>query len=257
MNFLPFIISLFFAFGSLAQSPKTRPKTDTSHSPKYKEEYSVLLGDDTTKHGSYRRISQRAYNRGQVLEQGNYAHGLREGPWKLWQAEGAYKNGKKVGTWLYFNHPDTLEQRYDHTNQRLLYHRYSSRDYPCFLPGTTDRPDSLAILIGGKFELSRRTFEQVRYPSEAIRDQVQGKVVVAIRVDEQGNIVPGSYQFRQRIGSGCDEEALRMIKLLPTQRAFVSAKKDGQNVAVEVLLNYEFRLQGIPPKRPLDLFKKE
>jgi antitoxin component YwqK of YwqJK toxin-antitoxin module len=256
MNFLPFIISLFLAFGSLAQSPRTRPKADTRHVPKYKEEYSVLLSDDTTKHGPYRRIGQRAHNRGQVLEQGNYAHGLREGPWKLWQAEGVYKNGEKVGVWAYYSHPDTLEQRYDHTHQRLLYHRYSSRDYPCFLPGTSDRPDSLAILIGGNFEMARRTFEQVRYPSEAIRDQVQGKVTIAIRVDEQGNIVPGSYASRQRIGGGCDEEALRMIKLLPHQGAFVPAKKGGQNVAVEVLLHYEFRLQN-SPKRPLDLFKKE
>jgi hypothetical protein len=256
MPLLPLLLALLLTLEGLAQSPRTRPKTDTRHSPKYKEEFSVLLSDDTTKHGPYRRVSLRAYNRGQVLEQGNYEHGLREGPWKLWQAEGAYKNGKKVGVWLYYSHPDTLEQRYDHTHQRLLYYRYSSQDFACFLPGTSDRPDSLAVLIGGNFEMARQTFEQARYPSQAIRDQVQGKVVVSVRVDEYGNIVPGSHAFRQRIGGGCDEEALRLIRLLPARGAFVAAKKDGRNVAVEVLLSYEFRLQN-NSRRPLDLLKKD
>ena len=51
------------------------------------------------------------------------------------------------------------------------------------------------------------------YPNEARARGVSGKVVVNFVVDELGNIM--QTKIIHHVGGGCDEEALRVIKLMP------------------------------------------
>ena len=53
----------------------------------------------------------------------------------------------------------------------------------------------------------------LKYPSMALEANVSGKVIVNFIVDEQGNILKST--ILKGIGYGCDEEALRVIKLMP------------------------------------------
>jgi TonB family protein len=73
---------------------------------------------------------------------------------------------------------------------------------------------SMPQLAGGKTEAIRFVQKYLRYPSEARRHQVAGVVVVSFVVDEAGEV--HNTEVTRGLGYGCDEEALRVVRGLPT-----------------------------------------
>lgn len=55
--------------------------------------------------------------------------------------------------------------------------------------------------------------KNLRYPAEAQAADVKGRVFVHFTVDEEGVIHEPS--ILRGLGSGCDEEALRLVKAFP------------------------------------------
>lgn len=55
--------------------------------------------------------------------------------------------------------------------------------------------------------------KNIRYPREALHSDVQGKVFMSFTVNEDGHL--SNLKLLRGIGSGCDEEALRVISLSP------------------------------------------
>jgi protein TonB len=53
----------------------------------------------------------------------------------------------------------------------------------------------------------------LKYPSLARRNGIQGRVIVNFVVEGDGTL--SSIKVAKGIGDGCDEEAVRIIKLLP------------------------------------------
>ncbi|MBD77880.1 MAG: energy transducer TonB [Crocinitomicaceae bacterium] len=74
-------------------------------------------------------------------------------------------------------------------------------------------PEHDATYRGGLSELYRFLHKNLNYPAEAKRKKIEGKVYCEFVVMEDGSI--GDVVLRNRIGGGCDEEALRVIKLMP------------------------------------------
>ena len=70
-------------------------------------------------------------------------------------------------------------------------------------------PDVLPFMPG----LSKFLTENLNYPNDARENRISGKVAVNFIVDEQGKII--ETKIIHSIGFGCDEEALRVIKLMP------------------------------------------
>ncbi len=70
----------------------------------------------------------------------------------------------------------------------------------------------------------------IRYPEKAIENAIQGKVYVSFVVKRNGNLA--DFKVLQGIGSGCDEEVLRVVKMMPK---WSPGKQDGK--AVDVLYN--------------------
>lgn len=66
--------------------------------------------------------------------------------------------------------------------------------------------DKSPELIGGIMSL----YEKIKYPKIAASGRVEGRVFLEFIVDQQGNVVNPT--VIKGIGSGCDEEALRVIK---------------------------------------------
>ena len=62
-------------------------------------------------------------------------------------------------------------------------------------------------------DLSKFLSDNLVYPYEARENGVSGKVWVNFIVDEKGSIVEA--KVIKKVGFGCDEEALRVIKLMP------------------------------------------
>ncbi|WP_207429566.1 energy transducer TonB [Pedobacter sp. SYSU D00535] len=66
---------------------------------------------------------------------------------------------------------------------------------------------------GGQKELVRYISTNLRYPVAAKQNNIQGKVYVAFVVEKDGQIT--EVKVRQGIGSGADEEAVRLIRNSP------------------------------------------
>ncbi len=77
----------------------------------------------------------------------------------------------------------------------------------------------------------------LRYPQKANESKIEGTVYVKFVVDSLGN--SNEIQIVKGIGSGCDEEAIRLISSMPT---WIPAKKKGVPIKSEVELPVRFKL---------------
>jgi len=80
--------------------------------------------------------------------------------------------------------------------------------------------------------------KNLRYPAEASRAGIAGRVYVAFVVNADGSIVDA--QVTKGIGFGCDEEALRVIRLMPRWKP---GKQSGQPVRVRFTMPIVFALE--------------
>jgi TonB family protein len=66
---------------------------------------------------------------------------------------------------------------------------------------------------GGETELMKFLSKNIHYPVEAREKGIQGKVLTQFVVDENGAIT--DVQILKGIGGGCDEEVIRVLKIMP------------------------------------------
>jgi periplasmic protein TonB len=78
----------------------------------------------------------------------------------------------------------------------------------------------------------------LRYPSEAREAGVQGKMAINFVLDENGKIM--SCKVIRKLGFGCDEEVLRVVKLMPDWKP---AKINGKPIRVTFNQVVEFKLR--------------
>jgi protein TonB len=90
---------------------------------------------------------------------------------------------------------------------------------------------------GGQTGLNTYLMQNLRYPPEAQRAKIQGQVIVNFVVTSTGRIA--DVQVTQRVGGGCDEEAMRVIKEMPD---WTPGQKNGQVVSVRTSLPIFFTL---------------
>mgnify|MGYP003809513127 CR=1 FL=1 len=69
---------------------------------------------------------------------------------------------------------------------------------------------------GGVSEFRNFIKENLKYPKEALKNKIEGAVYVEYEVTDNGEIInPHVYKG---IGYGCDEEAIRLVKLLKYEK---------------------------------------
>ena len=66
---------------------------------------------------------------------------------------------------------------------------------------------------GGEEALLEFIKENLTYPKEAQEKGIEGKVVIRFCIEEDGNV--STVEVLKGIGYGCDEEALRAVKMMP------------------------------------------
>lgn len=79
--------------------------------------------------------------------------------------------------------------------------------------------------------------KKMKYPSQARRMGIEGKVFVQFVVGKDGSI--SDVKIMRGIGAGCDEEAMRVIKNSP---AWTPGKQRGKPVKVRMVLPITFKL---------------
>lgn len=77
-----------------------------------------------------------------------------------------------------------------------------------------------------------------RYPAEALRNRVQGTVLLSFTVNQQGEV--GDVRVEQGVNTDLDEATVAAVKTLPK---FRPGKQDGQNVAVRYTLPIRWAFQ--------------
>ena len=93
--------------------------------------------------------------------------------------------------------------------------------------------------IGGDAALAPY-MSRLNYPTTAQSKNVQGRVLVSIVVDTLGHAI--DQQVTVGIGSGCDEEALRVARTIPDE--WIPAHVGSHAVVSKFELPFTFRLQA-------------
>jgi TonB family protein len=81
--------------------------------------------------------------------------------------------------------------------------------------------------------------ENIKYPEEAKKAGIQGKVFVTFVIQADGAVT--NVKVLRGIGGGCDEEAIRVVKMMPN---WIPGKEKGKNVAVQFNLPIKFLLDS-------------
>lgn len=81
--------------------------------------------------------------------------------------------------------------------------------------------------------------ENIHYPEEARVSSIQGTVYITFVVEKNGTIT--DVRVLRGIGGGCDEEALRVVRLMPP---WIPGKQRGKPVRVRFNLPVRFSLAG-------------
>jgi len=90
---------------------------------------------------------------------------------------------------------------------------------------------------GGFEALASFISQNIKYPEEARKQGIQGTVFVSFLVSEKGKVTNG--KVLRGIGSGCDEEALRVVMAMPDWNPGKNGEKP---VKVNITLPIKFTL---------------
>ncbi len=98
--------------------------------------------------------------------------------------------------------------------------------------------EEMPYFPGGEAERNKFLSDNITYPQQATENGIQGTVYTSFIVDSNGKIEDA--KILRGIGGGCDEEALRVVKLMPRWKP---GKQSGKPVRVLFNMPVYFKLQ--------------
>ncbi|MCA0333128.1 MAG: energy transducer TonB [Bacteroidetes bacterium] len=93
---------------------------------------------------------------------------------------------------------------------------------------------------GGTGAMYKWIGENLKYPSEARNNGLQGKVILQFTVEKNGDIANVKV-VRDAVGGGAGDEAMRVVKKMPNWKP---GKQNGKSVRVQFTLPVTFKLEG-------------
>jgi protein TonB len=105
---------------------------------------------------------------------------------------------------------------------------------------------------GGDSAMIKYIDDNLKYPDSARANNIEGRVFVTFTIDEDGKVADAS--LKNSIGGGCDEEALRVIKAMPTWKP---GSQDGEGIRVDytIPINFQLGRRRMEPAAPADTLK--
>jgi len=92
---------------------------------------------------------------------------------------------------------------------------------------------------GGISQFYKFLAKNLRYPAAAKENKTEGRVIVTMVIEKDGSL--SQVKVVRGIGDGCDEEAVRLIKLSAPWKPGI---QNGTLVRVQYTLPVEFALSG-------------
>lgn len=91
--------------------------------------------------------------------------------------------------------------------------------------------------VGGYAAFYEHLAKQLKYPKDALKNRVEGKVFVRFVIETDGSLT--NFKVLKGIGSGCDEEAIRVLTTVPN---WEPGRQRGRKVRVYRTIPIIFRL---------------
>lgn len=121
-----------------------------------------------------------------------------------------------IACFIWFSYQDIIlssEPSYvidAHTKEIQIYHskNLSIQDSSIFIA-----PEQVAVFVGGRIAFNKHIIKNIKYPRDAYRKGITGKVSVSFVVEKDGSL--SNIKILKGIGGGCNEEALRIIQISP------------------------------------------
>lgn len=246
LSLAPLLILLFTGIRSTSQETKKVVERSHDNISNWDIKYFVLKDHRDVKHGPF-----TYYNNGKLFVSGYYKNGKKDSIWHRYDAEGRivatkrYTDNIRTGSWEFYNPKGTIEWAYNFSNDSAFKLPKPVREYVYlaadsrWVEAKTDRePVNLCAKLDWQYFLNRN----LRYPREAIDKGQQGKGVVDVTVDENGEPIDYSVSMESDFPI-LGEEAMRIVKMFDPE--FLPAVKDGKKVKIRVPVQVVFRLGGV------------
>jgi TonB family protein len=98
---------------------------------------------------------------------------------------------------------------------------------------------------GGQDGYTKFLIQNIKYPEEAMKKSVMGTVYITFIIEADGSVT--NVKVLRGIGSGCDEEAQRVVKMMPKWNP---GQEKGKAVAVQYNLPIKFKLDCEKKEEP-------
>lgn len=177
------------------------------------------LGNQLVNKGTGSYISY--HENGSEKEKGQLDGYLKQGKW-----EGFYENGTLYYVEEYKNGSLKEGKSWNDEEQLFLYSTLNTPDVENF----SKNAERFFSKIGKKLE----------YPPSARRHGIQGKVFIKFYIDGEGKMRDA--EVLKGIGYGCDEEVLRVFKLVSDELQFPDVLERGQPSRASIVVPITFKL---------------
>jgi TonB family protein len=198
------------------------------------------------------------HENGKVKEEGFFKNENRQGLHKYWYSNGkphkiGWHEGERIekyhqywsvnGEELLKNGNGTITE-FSETNGNIYY--FDVRDSVSIGSYSYNEAvgDTIYFFVeklpeynGGREKMYRGISANLKYPASAVRANIEGTVYISFVVDEQGHTI--AHQLIKGISSDCDEEALRVVKLL---NDWNPGMHRGKPVKVKFILPIKYKL---------------
>jgi periplasmic protein TonB len=110
--------------------------------------------------------------------------------------------------------------------------------------GVYEQVEVMPEYPGGETALMNDLMGAIKYPDEAKKNGIQGKVIVSFVVDEQGKVT--NAKIERGVDPSLDAESLRVVNGLKTWKP---GKEKGKIVKVAYTIPINYALGGNPDKK--------
>jgi TonB family protein len=172
--------------------------------------------------GYWRAVGETQHGKW-LFEQGRVVNGIKDGTW----------TGKLADSTQYYEEVYDLGQ----FKHGVSWINGSKVEYA--------KPQVQPEFKGGIREFYKFLAMNIRYPSDAARNGVAGRVMLSFVVCEDGTMC--EYKVENRVGYGLDEEALRVVKLMNGK--WNPGEMRGQKVKVKYNVPIHFQIEGAMYRR--------
>jgi TonB family protein len=180
------------------------------------------------------RLLQCSDSTGKVVANGGNGNWIKTNADFEYLAQGPVKDGREDGEWEGTVDNGKTEKAV-YQNGKLI----SGRDFDKAIVDIYTAVDVQPQFPGGDMEFSRFLARNVRYPSSAYKNNVQGRVILTFVVEKDGTI--SNIKVLRGVGSGIDEEAIRVIRSSPPWKP---GMQKGKPVRVQYSVPMQFSLSG-------------